>query len=90
MREDLIGINLSDISQLANQHIPAGHVDWSVVSVADRLVAVGIGGMVGLVNFYTLSGVSVSAWLLAYDVVLLGMMLANYQHFDRSNFGLGL
>lgn len=46
-------------------------------------------GMVGLVSFYTLPGVSVSAWLLAYNVALLGMMLANYQHFDRSNYRIG-
>lgn len=89
VRQDLIGTNLLDISQLSiSIFLLVMSVGLWFRSRIAWLLSV-LAALIGLANLYMLSEVPVSAWLLGYDVVLLGMMLANYQHFDRSTIRLG-
>jgi len=46
-------------------------------------------GAIGLVTRSLQSEVPVESWLFGYNFLLVGLMLASYQHFDRSNFRFG-
>jgi voltage-gated potassium channel len=89
VRQDLVGINLSDISQLS-------------ISVLLLIMSVGLwlrsriawllsvlATAIGLASLYLLSEIQVGAWLFGYDIVLMGLLLATYRHFNRSNMRIG-
>ncbi len=44
---------------------------------------------IGLASLYLLSEIQVGAWLFGYDIVLMGLLLATYRHFNRSNMRIG-
>jgi voltage-gated potassium channel len=89
VRQDLVGINLSDISQLS-------------ISVLLLIMSVGLwlrsriawllsvlATAIGLASLYLLSEIQAGAWLFYYDIVLMGLLLATYRHFNRSNMRIG-
>jgi hypothetical protein len=44
---------------------------------------------VGIANLSLLSEMLVAAWLLHYDIVLMGFLLATHRYFDRGSMRLG-
>ena len=89
VRQDLIGINLLDISQLSiSIFLLAMSIGLWFRSRFAWLLSVSA-VLIGLAHLYTSSELPVSVWFLGYEFALLGMMLANYQHFDRSNLRIG-
>ncbi len=89
VRQDLVGINLSGISQLSiglfELFMSVGL--WLRLHIA-LLLSV-LAAMIRITILYLLSVTSVGNWLLGYNVVLLGSMLASYRSFDRSSMRLG-
>ncbi len=89
VRQDLVGINLSDISQLSIGVLllimPVGL--WLRSRIAWLLSV--LATAIGLASLYLLSEIQVRAWLFGYDIVLMGLLLATYRHFNRSNMRIG-
>jgi voltage-gated potassium channel len=88
VRQDLTGISLLGLSQLS-------------ISVFLLLVSVGlwlhlrlawlltlVAAVITLINMVS-SEDSLESWLFVYDIVLLGLLLANYRHFERSSMRIG-
>ena len=88
-RQDLVGISLPGISQLS-------------ISVFLLLLSVGLwlrlriawllsvlAAAIALVNLSLLQELQFEVWLFGYDIALMGMLLANYRHFERSSMQLG-
>ena len=89
VRQDLIGINLLDISQLSiSIFLLAMSIGLWFRSRFAWLLSVSA-ALIGLAHLFNSSELPVSVWFLGYEFALLGMMLANYQHFDRSTIRLG-
>jgi len=89
VRQDLVGVALPGISQLSIGVflliMSAGL--WLRLRVAWLLSV--LVGAIGLVTRSLQSEVPVESWLFGYNFLLVGLMLASYQHFDRSNFRFG-
>ena len=89
VRQDLIGVNLLDISQLSiGIFLLTMSIGLWFRSRIAWLLSV-LTTVIGLANLYTLSQGPVSAWLLGYVFVLMAMMLANHRRFDRSTMRSG-
>jgi voltage-gated potassium channel len=89
VRQDLVGINLSGISQLSiSVFLLVMSVGLWVRSRIAWLLSV-LAAAIGLANLYLLSETPVGAWLFGYDILLMGLLLATYRYFDRSSMRLG-
>jgi len=89
VRQNLIGVNLLDISQLSiGIFLLTMSIGLWFRSRIAWLLSVSA-AVIGLANLYTLSQGPVSAWLLGYVFVLMAMMLANHRRFDRSTMRSG-
>lgn len=88
VRQDLVGINLSGISQLSlSLFLMVMSVGLWLRSRAVWLLSV-VAIIVGMVNLCLLSSMPIGAELFAFDSVSLGLMLANYRSFNRSTMAL--
>ncbi len=89
VRQDLVGINMSGISQLSISLLLLFMSVGLWLRSRIALVLSVLAAMIAIANRYLLSETPVGNWLLGYDVVLLGSMLASYRSFDRSSMRLG-
>ncbi len=84
VREDLVGITLQGISQLAiNLFAVAMAIGLLLRSRVSWLLAL-LATTIQVGNLLTVSVLPVDAWLLGYDLVLIGVLLATTRYFDRS------
>jgi voltage-gated potassium channel len=89
VRQDLVGIDLSGISQLSiGVFLLLMSFGLWLRSRIAWLLSV-LAAVIGLAHLYLLSEIAVNAWLLGYDILLMGFLLATYRHFDRSSMRLG-
>jgi voltage-gated potassium channel len=89
VRQDLVGINLHGISQLSiGVFLLIMSVGLWLRSRIAWLLSV-LAAAIGLANLSLQSEMPVEAWLFGYDIVLTGLLLASYRHFDRSSLRLG-
>lgn len=88
VRQDLVGISLSGISQLSLSLflilMSAGL--WLKLRTVWLLSVIAIA--LGLVNLYLQSGMPLESELFVFDIVLLGLMLASHRSFNRSTITL--
>jgi len=89
VRQDLVGINLSGISQLSiSMFLMVMSVGLWFRSRTAWLLSILV-AVIGTANLYLLSETTVEDWLFGFDIVLLGSMLAGYRSFDRSSMRHG-
>ena len=89
VRQDLVGINLSGISQLSiSMFLLVMSVGLWFRSRTAWLLSM-LAAVIGTANLYLLSETTVEDWLFGFDIVLLGSMLAGYRSFDRSSMRHG-
>jgi voltage-gated potassium channel len=89
-RQDLVGINLSGISQLSIGMfllLMSGGLWFR--SRAAWLLSVFVMGLAVIVRLLTLSTQPEMPWLLGYALVLTGILLASHRHFERTSFRFG-
>lgn len=88
IRQDLVGISLSGISQLSLSLflilMSAGL--WLKLRTAWLLSVIAI--VIGLVNLSLQSGMPLKSELLVFDIVFLGLMLASHRSFKRRTITL--
>lgn len=89
IRQDLVGISLSGISQLSiSMFLLIMSVGlWFRSRIAFMLSV--LVAMIGITNWYVLLDTPIGAGLFGFDILLLGFMLANYRSFNRSSMRLG-
>ena len=89
IRQDLVGINLSGISQLSiSIFLLVMSVGLWFRSRTALLLSV-LAVAVGVVNLYLRTDTLAEYGLLGFDILLLGLMLASYRSFDRSSMRHG-
>jgi len=88
IRQDLVGINLTDISQLSiSLFLMIMSVGLWLKSRAVWLLSI-IAIIIKVINLFLLSGGPIETELVTFDLVLLVFMLANYRSFNRSTMAL--
>jgi len=86
VRQDLVDVSLPGISQLSISVflLLLSFGLWLRLRIAWLLTV--FAAVIALVNMSLLQ--EMPAWLFGYDVVLMGLLLANYRHFERSSMQL--
>lgn len=89
VREDLVGITLPGIAQLAISlfAIAMAIGIWFRLRIAWLLSL--LAALIGLGNLLLLAELPVEAWLFGYDIALIGVLLATSRYFDRSSMRNG-